>query len=299
MIAQPAVPERRVAWTFVYVAFLGYVFAVTTFRLPIGTASMIAGLFALLVQQEQIRFPAVLGWSVVFLGWCVLGYFRSPFPTEVWGNVILLGKLCLIMLVAANALRSTAQVRFFMIFFLACYALFPVRGAFVNYFSHYTLFGRALWNYTYDNPNDLAALTLLLLSVAAALLTTERAPWIRRCALAGLVLPPGLGVRTARISTCSRRRVIWGSCYSSDCSGLLCACPSARDAWPDWRSPAWPCSSCISSSGSWRSSWLECSAPSPSSPSFICTSCFSGPSRKTSCALCRHSSLSCGTSWRR
>jgi len=190
MMAQPAVPERRVAWTFVYVAFLGYIFAVTTFRLPIGTASMIAGLFALLLQREQIRFPAVLGWSVVFLGWCVLGYFRSPFPTEVWGNVILLGKLCLIMLVAANALRSTAQVRFFMIFFLACYALFPVRGALVNYFSHYTLFGRALWNYTYDNPNDLAALTLLLLSINAALLATERTPWIRRCALAGLgVLP--------------------------------------------------------------------------------------------------------------
>ena len=196
MIPQPPAPQQRVVWTFVYAAFLCYVFAVTTFRLPIGEASMIAGLLGLVLQQERIRLPALLAWSAVFLGWCLLGYFRSPFPAEVWANVILLGKLCLIMLVAANALRSPAQLRFFMIFFLACYALFPVRGAFVNYFSNYTLFGRALWNYTYDNPNDLAALSLLVLSVAASLLATERTPWIRWCAIAGLAILPLLILMT-------------------------------------------------------------------------------------------------------
>jgi O-antigen ligase len=188
--------ETRVVWTFVFVAFLCYMFAVTTFKLPIGEASMIAGLLGLALQRERMRFPAVLGWSAVFLGWCVLGYFRSPFPTVVWANVILFAKLCLIMLVAANALRSPGQVRFFMIFFLACYALFPVRGAIFNYFANYTLFGRALWNYTYDNPNDLAALTLLLLSIAAALLATERTPWIRWCAKAGLAVLPLLILMT-------------------------------------------------------------------------------------------------------
>jgi len=190
------VPETRVVWTLIYVAFLGYIFAVTTFRLPIGEASMIAGLLGLLLQQERMRLPAILGWSLVFLGWCLLGYFRSPFPTAVWVNVVLLAKLCLIMLVAANALRSPGQVRFFMIFFLACYALFPVRGAIFNYFANYTLFGRALWNYTYDNPNDLAAITLLLLSVAAALLATERTRWIRWCAFAGLAVLPLLILMT-------------------------------------------------------------------------------------------------------
>ncbi len=196
MIRSAPVTDTRVAWTPIYVAFLGYIFAVTTFRLPIGEASMIAGLFGLVLQRVRLRLPAVLGWTVVFLAWCVLGYFRSPFPAAVWTDVVLLAKLCLIMLVAANALRSPAQLRFFMIFFLACYGLFPVRGAIFNYFAHYTLFGRALWNYTYDNPNDLAALTLLLLSIAAALLATERVRWIRWCAMAGLAVLPILILMT-------------------------------------------------------------------------------------------------------
>ena len=84
-----------------------------------------------------------------------------------------------------------------MIFFLACYALFPVRGTMVNYFvAHYTIFGRALWNYTYRNPNDLAALTLLPLSTAAALLATERTGWIRLGAIAGIAVLPVLILMT-------------------------------------------------------------------------------------------------------
>src|SRR5439155_16382523 len=114
------------------------------------------------LQRERLRLPAMLLWSGLLLGWCALGYLYTDFPAVVWENVVVLAKLCLIMLVAVNALRSPAQVRFFMIFFLAGYALFPVRGTMVNYFvAHYTIFGRALWNYTYRNPNDLAALTLL------------------------------------------------------------------------------------------------------------------------------------------
>lgn len=195
-IPEPPPPKPRVAWTFIYIAFLSYVFAITTFRLPIGEASMIAALVGLLLQRNPWRLPALLGWSVLFLAWCALGNLTTAFPSVVWENVTLLAKLCLIMLVAANALRSPAQVRFYMIFFLACYALFPVRGALVNYLAHYTLLGRALWNYTYANPNDLAALTLLILSVAAALLATERPGWIRYCTLAGIALLPVLILMT-------------------------------------------------------------------------------------------------------
>ena len=190
-------PEPRVAWTFIYIAFLAYVFAITTFRLPIGEVSMIVALLGLALQRERLRSPAIFGWAVLFLSWCVLGYFRTPYQSAVWENVILFGKLCLIILVAANALRSPAQIRFFMIFVLGCYALFPVRGALINYFiGHSTLLGRAVWNYTYSNPNDLAALTLLMLSVAAALLATERTRWIRWCAITGLALLPVLILMT-------------------------------------------------------------------------------------------------------
>ena len=194
---QRARVESHVGWTFTFVAFLGYIFAVTTYKLPIAEASMIVALIGLLLQRERLRLPAMLLWSGLLLGWCALGYLYTDFPAVVWENVVVLAKLCLIMLVAVNALRSPAQVRFFMIFFLACYALFPVRGTMVNYFvAHYTIFGRALWNYMYSNPNDLAALTLLPLSTAAALLATERTGWIRLGAIAGIAVLPVLILMT-------------------------------------------------------------------------------------------------------
>ena len=194
---QRARVESQVGWTFMFVAFLGYIFAVTTYKLPIAEASMIVALIGLLLQRERLRLPALLLWSGLLLGWCALGYLYTDFPAVVWENVVVLAKLCLIMLVAVNALRSPAQVRFFMIFFLACYALFPVRGTMVNYFvAHYTIFGRALWNYMYSNPNDLAALTLLPLSTAAALLATERTGWIRLGAIAGIAVLPVLILMT-------------------------------------------------------------------------------------------------------
>jgi len=193
----PLSPDRQVTWTFIYIAFLSYVFAVTTYKLPIGEASMIAALFGLLLQRESLRLPPLVGWSVLFLGWCALGYLETAFRDAVWNNLIVLAKLCLITLVATNALRSAAQVRFFMIFFLACYALFPVRGTLVNYFVyHETIFGRALWNYIYKNPNDLAAMTLLALSITAAVLATERPGWIRFCALVGIAVLPMLILMT-------------------------------------------------------------------------------------------------------
>jgi O-antigen ligase len=90
-----------------------------------------------------------------------------------------------------NVIRNGWRARVFAIFFLACYALYPVRGTLFNYFiAGYTRFGRALWNYIYENSNDLAALTFLPLSMAIALALTEKKGWVRLAALAGCgVLP--------------------------------------------------------------------------------------------------------------
>jgi len=57
----------------------------------------------------------------------------------------------------------------------------------LNYFViHETWFGRAKWNLTYSNPNDLAAITLLQFSLAAALVASESRGWVRRAALLAL-----------------------------------------------------------------------------------------------------------------
>ncbi|MDQ3997801.1 MAG: O-antigen ligase family protein [Gemmatimonadota bacterium] len=183
-------PWRGVSWSVTYVAFLWYMAAVTTYNLPGANIAMAVALLGLIVQREPRRFPALLAWFGAFIAWAAVAYPLTRFPEQVQERVTLLAKLWLIALVAVNALRTRRQIRFFIMFFLACYALYPLRGAFVNYFfAGYSLLGRAVWNFIYVNPNDLAALTLLQLSMAVGLLATERPrSWVWVAALAAVVL---------------------------------------------------------------------------------------------------------------
>jgi O-antigen ligase len=171
----PRWPWQGVEWSLTYVAFLWYVAVITTYHLPGADVAMIAALVGLFTRGERVRVPGLLGWLGAFILWSAIGYVATAFDKPVFDNLILLGKIWLMVLVAANALRTRSQIRFFIVFLLACFVLYPLRGAFINYFlSHYTLLGRALWNFIYANPNDLAVLALLQLSMAAGLLTTER-----------------------------------------------------------------------------------------------------------------------------
>jgi O-antigen ligase len=56
-----------------------------------------------------------------------------------------------------------------MLFTLASYILFPARSTLVNYVTGNTLLGRAVGPFIYDNPNDLASVTILMLGPAVAL----------------------------------------------------------------------------------------------------------------------------------
>lgn len=178
-----------VQWTPVYVGFLLYIFVIVTYRLPIATAAMILALAALLVQRERIRFPPLVLWFGIFILWGIVGYTQTRYNAVVWGELILFGKLWLIALVAVNALRTRGQIRFFLIFFLFCFATHPARGTIFNYLGGYTEFGRAAWNHIFGNPNDMAALVFFPLAIAAGLLKDEN-KWVRRGALASVVVFP-------------------------------------------------------------------------------------------------------------
>jgi probable O-glycosylation ligase (exosortase A-associated) len=184
-------PWRGVRWSPIYVAFLWYMAVVTTYHLPGANVAMAAALLGLVVGRDVLRFPPLLAWFGAFIAWAAIAYPFTRFPEPVQESVTLLAKVWLIVLVATNALRTREQVRFFVIFFLACFALYPLRGTFVNYLSGYRVFGRALWNFIYANPNDLAALALLQLSMAAGLLATERTKnWVWIAAFVGVALLP-------------------------------------------------------------------------------------------------------------
>ena len=198
--AEPARAPRlfeRVRWTVIFVAFLAYVFAITTYRLPIGNIAMMAGLLGVVLQPDQKRLPGLLVWFAAFIFWCAVGYVVSPYPDATRTGLIDLLKVWAVVLVAVNALRSPQQIRLFIVFFLGCFALYPLRGSLFNYFIYNsTVFGRAIWNYVYSNPNDLAALALLQLSMVASVLATERRGWVKRAAQVGAALLPLLVLMT-------------------------------------------------------------------------------------------------------
>ena len=180
-----------VEWTLIYVGFLAYMFAIITYRLPIAQPAMILCTIALFLQKEQIRVSRVFVLMGLFLAWCAIGYTQAAarYETNIVNRMTDLLKLWLIVLVAANAVRTRAQVRFLMIFCLACFALYPTRGAYFTFFLyHATVAGRAVWNYVYANPNDLAAQTLLWMCVCAGLLVTEKKGPVRTLSLLGVLM---------------------------------------------------------------------------------------------------------------
>ncbi len=85
-----------------------------------------------------------------------------------------LAKLVLIYVVCIHTLNSMARIWTFAALWIGAFVLFPIRGTLVNYLRGYRIEGRALWNYVFENPNDLAALTLITAFVAGALLVVAR-----------------------------------------------------------------------------------------------------------------------------
>ncbi|MGZ8412835.1 MAG: DUF5935 domain-containing protein, partial [Gemmatirosa sp.] len=167
-------PARRVSlwkaivggveFTPAYIGFLGYIFVITTLVVPIADVAMaVAVLGMLLPQAGGYRFPPTLRWLVALTVWCAFGILTTSHPSIVSDEVYALGKLCVIVFVAANAIRSRAQINFFIIFFLACYAFFPARAGLFAFLFYGV--GRVAWRGLFGNPNDLAAMTLLALSM--------------------------------------------------------------------------------------------------------------------------------------
>jgi len=189
-------PWKGVTWSLTFIGFLLYIFVITTYELPLGDVAMGAALFGLVVLRTGYHFPATLGWMAAFLVWTAVSGLQSPWRSEVEPFVIDFGKLFLIALVLVNVVRTKQNIRLYAVFFLGCFALYPLRGAIFNYVGGYTLFGRALWNNVFANPNDLAALTLLQLSLAVSLLRTEFHKWTRYCVYLGCAMLPILVLMT-------------------------------------------------------------------------------------------------------
>ena len=177
-------------WSLSLIGVLFYIAAAVTYRLPVATPAMILAVVGLLFER-RITVPPFIGLFALFLAWAAFGYTASIDQGTTMDQTIVLSKIVLISFVISNVSRTSWRMRIFMIFFLACFAAYPARGTIINYFViRYTVFGRALWNYIYSNPNDLAALTFFPLSVSAAVALTEPKGWIKRAAIVGTAILP-------------------------------------------------------------------------------------------------------------
>lgn len=182
---------RDVDWSLSYVAFLVYIFVIVTYRVDVGDIAMIVALAGLLFER-RFRFPPLLVLFGVFLGWSLIGSAGTAYPDVVSERLLLFTRLWLVALVAVNVLTSWPRIRLFMVWLLLLFATHPVRGAIFNkYIYGFAEFGRLQWRDSFGNPNDLAALTLLPLGIAAALLR-DRNRWIRWGAFASVVVLPAL-----------------------------------------------------------------------------------------------------------
>jgi O-antigen ligase len=140
---------------------------------------------------EKPRFTPVSLVFIVFLGMMTLSYLGSEWRRYVYGDFENMVKVLLIFWVAQSLLVTRERVRFFVFFYLGVFGLWPVRGGIFNVFVYHSFTqGRVAWNQAFANPNDLGALLLFPLGLAASALVVESKKQVRLAAIAGCILIP-------------------------------------------------------------------------------------------------------------
>lgn len=185
-------PFSNAEWTPAFVAFMVYIFAMTTGRWAIGGVTMSIALATLAWERTPLRFPPIVGLVVALIGWAFLGLFLTDFPEEVSEALSEFWKIGAIVFVMVNVITTRVRLRFFVVATLIAYCIYPVRGTLLNFFiGGETLQGRAIWNGVYSNPNDLGALSLLQMSIGLGILAVEGKWWVKwgtRIAVSLLIL---------------------------------------------------------------------------------------------------------------
>jgi O-antigen ligase len=184
-------PWQGVNWNLSYVAFLVYCAVVISYVVPVAQPAMIVALIALPFSGVPIRFPLPFLLFTAYVAIAFLSTISTPYPDVASVEIQKLFKTWAIAFVAIQVLTDRSRIRFFFFWILGLNGLWPVRGAMFNHFVHHAdVQGRIAWNNAYANPNDLAALLLLPLGLAASVLFVERTKLVRFSAVLGCTLIP-------------------------------------------------------------------------------------------------------------
>jgi len=144
-------------------------------------------LLGLLLRPAGLKFPPAARWATAFLLWALVTAIFAISHQAASDALIERLKALVIFFVVINALRTPQQLRLYILLILFAFLIYPARGSLQNYVTGNTLFGRAIWNKVYSNPNDLAAITLLMLGLTLALAAVKAQDRRIRRALSALV----------------------------------------------------------------------------------------------------------------
>jgi O-antigen ligase len=181
-----AAPRAKISFSLA--AIILYLWVIHSYKLAIGDVAIGAALVAVLLKPGTIRVPPPLMFFAGFVAWSAIGLVVSLNQQATYDELVVLVKVWLVVFVIFNGIQSAAQLRVLVIAWLGIFALYPLRGAFYNQFvCHCTPAGRVAWNFVFENPNDLAALSFLPLGLAALVALIEPAKLWRNLAVGGIV----------------------------------------------------------------------------------------------------------------
>ena len=164
-----------------------FTFFFVTARLPelFTEVGIYLALLGLVLRPQNVSFPTPVRWAVAFVLWAALTALQAISLELAWPALIERLKALVIFFVVVNTLRTPQQLRFFILLILVAFVIYPARGTLLNYVKGERLFGRAIWNKMYSNPNDLGAITLLMLGLTLAIATVKaQSVRVRRAATA-------------------------------------------------------------------------------------------------------------------
>jgi len=179
-------PPARPAFALPLFGLATFTFFCVTARWPelFSELGIYIALLGLLLRPTDLSFPTPVRWAAVFLLWALLTIPFSISPETASAALIERLKALVIFFVVVNCVRTPQQLRFYILLTLVAFLIYPARGTLVGYVTgSNTVFGRAIWNRIYANPNDLGAITLLMLGWTLAIAVVKKQNlWVRRAA---------------------------------------------------------------------------------------------------------------------
>lgn len=161
---------RQVPWSMAYIGFLLYFIVITTYIADWASAAMVIALLGLALERTRVQWPLPIRLLLMFWIWAAISRALSPYPGD-FNELLDLGKVMLVFLVSVNVLKHPRRLQIFLLLYVTIFAIYPIRGTLFNYFLYDNAdFGRPGWRGSFGNTNDMAALTILGLAIAASFL---------------------------------------------------------------------------------------------------------------------------------